>query len=144
MAYKEPKDPLTGKGKRHSASAKKVEVANYPSQLNVQDIIYKQSPMILKRKLDKLPGVKLSDLKRVKLSSIIPSQHGEDYKNASSEYEAEQFQKVLNGELTYENVREEDYYPILVDKDTNKIIDGNHRHYALSKINSPYAVVLYV
>jgi hypothetical protein len=37
-----------------------------------------------------------------------------------------------------------DFYPILVNKRTNKIIDGNHRHYALSSINSPYAVVLYV
>jgi len=117
------------------------------TNLNVQDIIYKQSPGILER------GLKFnseyqkkfieSDLKRVPLSSIIQSQYGDNYKNASSEYTAEQFQKVINEELTHENVREQDFYPLLVDKKTNIIIDGNHRHYALSKINSPYVVVLY-
>ena len=32
----------------------------------------------------------------------------------------------------------------MVNRTTNKIIDGNHRHYALLAANSPYAVVLYV
>ena len=50
----------------------------------------------------------------------------------------------MNGEKDVKNHREEDFNPILVDKNTNKIIDGNHRHYALSTIGSPYAVVLFV
>ena len=84
------------------------------------------------------------EIKRVPLKSIKPSQHGEDYKNPSSESEAEEFRKILNGEKNIEDHREGDLYPILVNRITNKIIDGNHRHYALLAANSPYAVVLYV
>ena len=83
-------------------------------------------------------------IKRVPLSLIEPSQYDEDYKNPSSKYEVEEFEKILNGEKDIKNHREEDFNPILVDKNTNKIVDGNHRHYALSTIGSPYAVVLFV
>jgi hypothetical protein len=113
---------------------------------------------------DELKLIKYS-LKRVKLSFIKPSQFGLHYENPSSILEAKQFQKVLEGDLlakdiikrkhslseqrirrksSIKDVRIQDFYPIIVDKNTNKIIDGNHRHYALSKIKSPYAVVLYV
>jgi hypothetical protein len=84
------------------------------------------------------------EIQRVPLESIKPSQHKEDYENSSSESEAEEFQKILNGEKNVEDHREEDFYPIVVNKKDNKIIDGNYRHYALLATKSPYAVVLYV
>ena len=128
-------------------------------QLNIQDLAYKQIPGLLekgiKRELEFLSDIMdetLEDtknltnpeIKRVPLKSIKPSQHGEDYKNPSSESEAEDFRKILNGEKNIEDHREGDLHPILVNRITNKIIDGNHRHYALLAANSPYAVVLYV
>jgi len=142
-------------------------------ELNVQDIVYKQDPTILEKGIKKekeflrawLPQVvkgvwektmrerepfwKFLDsfkgsIKRVPLSSIKPSQTGEDYENNSSKYEAEIYKKILSGEKTSKDIRINDFYPILVNGNTNKIIDGNHRHYALSAINSPYAVCLFV
>ena len=128
-------------------------------QLNIQDLAYKQIPGLLekgiKKELEFLSDIMdetLEDtknltnpeIKRVPLKSIKPSQHGEDYKNPSSESEAEEFRKILNGEKNVEDHREGDLHPILVNRITNKIIDGNHRHYALLAANSPYAVVLYV
>jgi hypothetical protein len=127
-------------------------------QLNIQDVAYQQISGLLER------GIKSElwlvrdfldiededikkfkyEIKRVPLSSIKPSQFGEDYKNASSESEAEEFQKILSGEKDIEDHRLADFYPIAVNKRDNKIIDGNHRHYALSAINSPYVVVLYI
>jgi hypothetical protein len=137
---------------------------------NIQDLAYKQIPGLLEKGINyglnhfksfiksfyKWSGIKdkneffdfieslNGEIKRVPLNSIIPSQKGKDYKNASSEHEAEEFQKILNGEKNVEDHRKEDFYPIVVNKKDNKIIDGNHRHYALSAIKSPYAVVLYV
>ena len=128
-------------------------------QLNIQDLAYKQIPGLLekgiKKELEFLSDIMdetLEDtknltnpeIKRVPLKSIKPSQHGEDYKNPSSESEAEEFRKILNGEKNVEDHRGGDLHPILVNRITNKIIDGNHRHYALLAANSPYAVVLYV
>lgn len=128
-------------------------------ELNVQDIAYTKIPGLLEKGVEEeldflaalmdetLEGVKeltKPHIKRVPLTSIKPSQHGDSYKNASSEYEANEFQKILNGEKNVADHREGDFYPILVNRLTNKIIDGNHRHYALSKINSPYVTVLYV
>jgi len=128
-------------------------------QLNVQDLAYKQIPGLLEKGIEReleflsdimdetLEDTKIHtnpEIKRVPLKSIKPSQHGEDYKNPSSESEAEEFRKILNGEKNVEDHREGDLHPILVNRITNKIIDGNHRHYALLAANSPYAVVLYV
>jgi hypothetical protein len=128
-------------------------------ETNIQDLSYQNNPGLLKKGIENelkflsyvvgkdFNNIKNSinpQIKRLPLSSIKPSQSGEDYKNPSSEYEAEEFQKILNGEKNIEDHRKEDFYPILVNKQDNKIIDGNHRHYALSAINSPYAVVLYV
>lgn len=126
---------------------------------NIQDLAYQQTPGLLEKGIEDelnflsdimdetLEGVKQQtnpQIKRVPLSSIKPSQFGEDYKNPSSEYEAKEFQKILDGSKDVADHREEDFHPIMVNRLTNKIVDGNHRHYALSTINSPYAVVLYV
>ena len=62
------------------------------------------------------------------IDKVKPTQFGEDYINASSEYEAEQYQKYIDGEIEVEDLRREDFYPIVVDKDTMEILDGNHRH----------------
>ena len=128
-------------------------------QLNVQDLAYKQIPGLLEKgikqeleflsdimdeTLEDTKNLTNPEIKRVPLKSIKPSQQGEDYKNPSSESEAEEFRKILNGEKNVEDHREGDLHPILVNRTTNKIIDGNHRHYALLAANSPYAVVLYV
>ena len=140
------------------------------NDLNVQDLIYKQDPQILKDGIKKelifiktlLPQTakyagkenreKFWDfikslkgkIKRVPLNSVFPTQSGDDYKNASSEAEAEEFEKVINGELSVNDVRKQNYYPLLINSTNDKIIDGHHRHYALTKINSPYAVCLFV
>ena len=128
-------------------------------QLNVQDLAYKQIPGLLEKGIEReleflsdimdetledTKNLTNPEIKRVPLKFIKPSQHGEDYKNPSSESEAEEFRKILNGEKNVEDHREGDLHPILVNRITNKIIDGNHRHYALLAANSPYAVVLYV
>ena len=128
-------------------------------QLNIQDLAYKQIPGLLEKgieeeleflsdimdeTLEDTKNLTNPEIKRVPLKSIKPSQQGEDYKNPSSESEAEEFRKILNGEKNVEDHREGDLHPILVNRITNKIIDGNHRHYALLAANSPYAVVLYV
>jgi hypothetical protein len=84
------------------------------------------------------------EIKRVPLERIFRSQEEKDYKNESSKSEAQEFQKILNNKKNIKDHRKEDFYPIVVNKRDNKIIDGNHRHYALSAIKSPYAVVLYV
>ncbi len=62
-------------------------------------------------------------LKSVKVSDVKPSQFGEDYINASSEYLAENI-KVYRA-----TDRRADYFPIVLD-DAMGIIDGNHRHAA--------------
>ena len=128
-------------------------------QLNIQDLAYKQIPGLLEKGIEReleflsdimdetledTKNLTNPEIKRVPLKSIKPSQQGEDYKNPSSESEAEEFRKILNGEKNVEDHREGDLHPILVNRTTNKIIDGNHRHYALLAANSPYAVVLYV
>ena len=128
-------------------------------QLNVQDLAYKQIPGLLEKGIEReleflsdimdetledTKNLTNPEIKRVPLKFIKPSQHGEDYKTPSSESEAEEFRKILNGEKNVEDHREGDLHPILVNRITNKIIDGNHRHYALLAANSPYAVVLYV
>jgi hypothetical protein len=127
--------------------------------LNIQDLAYKQIPGLLekgiknelkflsnkmRKSFEDIKNITKPQIKRVPLYSIEPSQYGEDYENPSSKYEVEEFEKILNGKKDIKNHREEDFNPILADKNTNKIIDGNHRHYALSTIGSPYAVVLFV
>jgi len=67
-------------------------------------------------------------IKTLPLESIKPTQFGEDYINASSEYEAKVYDRYLKGEIEARDVRKEDFYPIVVDKGTMKILDGNHRH----------------
>lgn len=143
---------------RTNANSPKLKVAE-DKEKNIQDIAYEQNPGLLNKGileelkfvshimdeyLDDVKKITNPQIKRVPLKTIIPSQKGEDYKNASSEYESEEFLKILKGDKSTQNHRKEDFYPILVNRNTNKIIDGNHRHYALSSINSPYAVVLYV
>ena len=127
------------------------------SVINVQDIVYKQMPRLLKSAIINVTKDALyyaknhgfnelvsidEDVTRVLLSSIKPTQFGEDYGGESSDYQAARFQEILNGE-TFDG-RKEDYYPLLVERGTGKILDGNHRHCALSKVKSPYVVVLYV
>ena len=134
----------------------KIEL-NENKELNIQDFIYKQELSLdhgVERELDFLSGItkipfnKIEsivnpEIKRVPLSSIKPTQFGDDYKNSSSEHEVEIYKQVLKGEYD-RDLRLSDFDPILVDRKTNRILDGNHRHYALSAINSPYVVVLYV
>ena len=71
------------------------------------------------------------------IDKVKPTQFGEDYINASSEYEAEQYQKYIDGEIEAEDLRREDFYPIVVDKDTMEILDGNHRHAVHTMLSIP-------
>jgi hypothetical protein len=76
-------------------------------------------------------------VKTLPIDKVKPTQFGEDYINASSEYEAEQYQKYIDGEISAEDLRREDFYPIIVDKDTMKILDGNHRHAVHTMLGIP-------
>jgi len=76
-------------------------------------------------------------VKILSIDKIKPTQFGEDYINASSEYEAEQYQKYIDGEIEAEDLRREDFYPIVVDKDTMEILDGNHRHAVHTMLSIP-------
>lgn len=101
----------------------------------------------VKESVNNLPGLYTDkyDLKSGKLESISldklkPTQEGEDRVNASSKAEAEVMQQFLDGEIEVNDVRKEDFYPIVVDADTMKILDGNHRFSAyemlgLKKVN---------
>jgi len=140
-------------------------------ELNVQDIVYKQDPNLLKEGIKKeiiflqsmLPQLQHSfggkekretfwnfiknlkgKIKRVPLNSIFPTQAGKDYENNSSIEEAKEFEKIKNGELNVNDIRKNNYFPLLINSNTDKIIDGNHRHYALTKNKEPYAVCLFV
>ena len=74
-------------------------------ETNIQDLAYQQIPGLLEKSIENelnflsdvmdetLEGVKQQtnpQIKRVPLSSIKPSQFGEDYKNPSSEYEVKE------------------------------------------------------
>jgi hypothetical protein len=143
---------------RKAENTKEITLSlNENKELNVQDIIYNQEYSLehgIERELEFLSNImdenikdieKLTNpkIKRVPLYSINPSQFKDDYKNSSSEAEAEEYKNVLKGGYD-KDIRLSNYDPILVNRLTNKIIDGNHRHYALSAINSPYAVCLFV
>ena len=83
--------------------------------------------------LNRLPGGDKYDLKNydvtiLPLDKIKPTQFGKDYINASSKYQAEQYKKYIMGEIDIEDLRREDFFPIVVDADTMDILDGNHRH----------------
>lgn len=154
MAYRKDPDRLTSLGKTY------LPENDTTDKLNVQDLYYKQRPNYLQKAIkfelgfidlimDK--GDKNKDsvktgatIVRIPLTSIRPSQSGKNYKNPSSEYESEQFIKFKNNEITADDVRDSDFNPILVNKRTMKIIDGNHKHYAMLKSNEPYAVCLMV
>lgn len=133
--------------------------------INVQDMMYSQSLGLLEDGIHSVSSTGAlhyvkshgfngivsidKDVTRVPLTSIKPTQFGDEYKNESSEEHAKIFQKVIDGEITgkvveHLGLRKEDYYPLLVEKRTGMILDGNHRHYALSAVNSPYAVVIFV
>ena len=77
------------------------------------------------------------EVKILPVDEIKPTQFGEDYINASSEYEAEVYDEYLKGEIEARDVRKEDFYPIVVDKDTMEILDGNHRHAVNTMLNLP-------
>ena len=145
--YFEEQDIRTRKSPKHQAAAKKplvnISNAEIKPRPNVQDIVYNRYPGFLEKAI-KTVTIQVDyyaknnsfiissidkDVSRVPLKSIRPTQFGEDYKNDSSEHQAKSFKKVLNGA---EHDRDEDYYPLVVDRITGLILDGNHRHYALS------------
>jgi len=69
------------------------------------------------------------ELRSVPVADVTPSQTGDDYLNASSEYTARQ----IASETIDTIHRREDVMPIILDENL-KIIDGNHRH-AASTVN---------
>lgn len=76
------------------------------------------------------------------IKEIIPSQEGEDYKNASSEYDVSVYQAVMNGLMNINDIRLNTFRPIAVNKNDMKIIDGNHRHYAIKTVGEKNIFVL--
>lgn len=76
------------------------------------------------------------------IKEVIPSQQDEDYKNASSEYDACVYQAVMDGKMNINDIRLNAFRPIAVDKNTMKIIDGNHRHYAIKAVGEKDIFVL--
>lgn len=64
---------------------------------------------------------------------VKPTQDGDDYNNASSEEDAKQYEKVKMGIYNIDEIRLNSFRPICVELATMKIIDGNHRHSAITK-----------
>ncbi len=77
------------------------------------------------------------EVKILPVDKIKPTQFGDDYINSSSEYEAEVYDEYLKGERSVEDLRKEDFYPIVVDRDTMEILDGNHRHAVHTMLGIP-------
>ena len=67
------------------------------------------------------------------LNTVNPTQHGEDYENPSSNADAAQYEKVLKNSFEIAELRLNSFRPICVEVGSLKIIDGNHRHYAIKK-----------
>lgn len=116
---------------------------------NPQDIVYEKygKERFIKSQLKWVGGLyshldwnQLSpETKQVPLTSVIPVQSGEEYWNESSKQQSEDFKEVLNNgapDDIDDLGRQQNYNPILVDKNTNKIIDGHHRHAALKAVGS--------
>ena len=82
------------------------------------------------------------DFVTLTIKEVIPSQQDEDYKNASSEYDVVVYQAVMSGKLSINDIRLNTFRPIAVDKNTMKIIDGNHRHYAIKTVGEKDIFVL--
>jgi len=78
----------------------------------------------------------------ISINDIIPSQYNEDYENESSKYDVEVFLSVIKGISDINDLRLATFRPIAIDKNTMKIIDGNHRHYALKNAGEKNAYVL--
>ena len=129
------------------------KVGNYPSDIehlneNINEEVLPQEKFAQETGKDwakeslRIVDLKNYDLenytiKTLPLESVKPTQFGEDYINASSEYEAEVYDEYLKGEIEARDVRKEDFYPIVVDKDTMEILDGNHRHAVHTMLNLP-------
>lgn len=67
-------------------------------------------------------------VQNIKLDNLKLIQGGEDRINNSSKFEAEMMQRFVDGKVDIEDVRREDFYPIIVDAETMEILDGNHRY----------------
>lgn len=78
----------------------------------------------------------------IPINEIIPSQYDEDYENESSKYDVGVFLDVIKETVDINTLRLELFRPIAVNKSTMKIIDGNHRHYALKTSGETKAYVL--
>lgn len=78
----------------------------------------------------------------IPINEIIPSQYDEDYENESSKYDVGVFLDVIKGTVDINTLRLETFRPIAVNKSTMKVIDGNHRHYALKTSGETKAYVL--
>jgi hypothetical protein len=76
------------------------------------------------------------------IKEVIQSQQDEDYKNPSSEYDLYVYKEVMSGKININDIRLDTFRPIAVDKHTMKIIDGNHRHYAITAVGEKYIFVL--
>ncbi|MBC7425840.1 MAG: hypothetical protein H7321_04825 [Bacteroidia bacterium] len=83
----------------------------------------------------KQQGKSIDDWKLVtfNLHDLIPTQQGDDYNNASSDEDAKQYEKVKSGIYNIDEIRLKSFRPICVEFGTLKIIDGNHRHSAITK-----------
>lgn len=96
----------------------------------------------VKEAIDNIPiknaneyDLKNYSVKDMSLKDLKPTQEGEDRVNASSKYTAEQMNEFLEGKISAEDVRKEDFYPIIIDGETNEILDGNHR-FSASEMNN--------
>jgi hypothetical protein len=76
------------------------------------------------------------------IDEVRPSQIGEDYENPSSKEDAVIYSLAKKGNIGIDDLRLESFRPILVDRKTNEIIDGNHRHYAAKAVCEKFIFVL--
>ena len=114
---------------------------------NPQTLVYNKfgKEWFVKKQLEWTGGtydkLSLRDLnpqvKEVPINTIFPVQGGDDYWNDSSKAQAQRFKLTIdNGapDDIEELGRKEDYNPVLVDRESRKIIDGHHRHASLKAI----------
>ena len=85
------------------------------------------------------------EYKRLHVADLKPTQWGEDRVNDSSKETARALKESQHSESARENLRVDDYHPILVHGPTGKILDGNHRHAAAEMLGDKHihAVVVW-
>lgn len=108
----------------------------------VDDLLNKQIKNANDILMAKNQRIKSHNVVPIKIIDIKPSQQGEDYDNASSNFDANQLLDFKKGNIAIDVIRLETICPIAINKETMEIIDGNHRHFATFAIGEECILTL--